>query len=151
MTRLVDITGMRFGRLIAVEQAPTKGGQTRWICKCDCGSTKEIRSAHLREGLTKSCGCLENENRQNQSSRRSLDLSGARSGLLTYLQEAEPRKAPDGRHVRRILCVCACGNKKELTAAVFMEGKSKSCGCLSSLLTKQRGKLLAERNKNERR
>ncbi len=28
-----------------------------WLCQCICGTTKEIRSDHLKSGITKSCGC----------------------------------------------------------------------------------------------
>lgn len=29
-----------------------------WKCKCDCGSIIYVRSADLRNGHTKSCGCI---------------------------------------------------------------------------------------------
>lgn len=32
-----------------------------WLCKCDCGSTKEVRAVHLRSGKSGSCGCLQKE------------------------------------------------------------------------------------------
>jgi len=32
-----------------------------WLCICDCGKTKEIRSSCLVRGHTKSCGCLRGE------------------------------------------------------------------------------------------
>lgn len=32
-----------------------------WICLCICGNTKDVRSENLREGCTKSCGCLAKE------------------------------------------------------------------------------------------
>ena len=58
-----DLTGQRFGRLIAVK--PTnkrdKDKNIIWLCKCDCGNFKEIRSKSLRVSDTKSCGCLTKE------------------------------------------------------------------------------------------
>ena len=57
--RRIDITGQRFGRLIAVR--PTdKRYRTNiiWECKCDCGNTTYVAAAHLRSGTTASCGCL---------------------------------------------------------------------------------------------
>lgn len=35
-----------------------------YVCKCDCGNEKSIRSCHLSSGMTKSCGCLNQENRK---------------------------------------------------------------------------------------
>lgn len=57
----VDITGMRFGRLVALSKRPRPKGEkggSRWFCRCDCGVEKVIRSHCLRVGMTKSCGCL---------------------------------------------------------------------------------------------
>lgn len=56
---LVDITGQRFGNLIALEQdISKKQSNAYWLCKCDCGSIVSVRSADLRNGHTLSCGCL---------------------------------------------------------------------------------------------
>lgn len=58
-----DITGQRFGRLVAVERIPglNSSGQAVYLCRCDCGTEKEIRAGYLRDGRTKSCGCLSAE------------------------------------------------------------------------------------------
>jgi hypothetical protein len=57
--------GMRFGRLVTikkVEKLPNdKGKHNKWLCQCDCGNTKVARSNLLRNGQTKSCGCLMKE------------------------------------------------------------------------------------------
>lgn len=55
---LNDLTGKRFGRLTVIELDPVrKGRKLYWVCKCDCGNTKSIRSDALLSGITKSCGC----------------------------------------------------------------------------------------------
>ena len=58
-----DITGQRFGKLVAlfpIETKITDSGKHRsvWFCKCDCGNTKEATLDGLIQGHTKSCGCL---------------------------------------------------------------------------------------------
>ena len=53
-----DLTGMRFGRLVVVEQGKTR---CYWICRCDCGTIREIYVSNLRRGATQSCGCLHRE------------------------------------------------------------------------------------------
>jgi len=64
MAQFKDLTGQRFGRLTVLEciqKATRQGGATKWLCACDCGKTKTIRSVHLINGSTKSCGCLQRE------------------------------------------------------------------------------------------
>jgi len=60
MGKLIDLTGQRFGRLVVISMAI--GGRTpNWNCICDCGTEKIINGISLREGRTKSCGCLSRE------------------------------------------------------------------------------------------
>jgi hypothetical protein len=60
--RKVDLTGHRFGRLVALrESGRDKFGRLKWLCKCDCGAETECQSGNLRFGITKSCGCLKKE------------------------------------------------------------------------------------------
>ena len=56
-----DLTGRRFGRLIVVSRAENRKGLTFWNCTCDCGNHVTVRASHLKDGGTKSCGCLNNE------------------------------------------------------------------------------------------
>lgn len=59
MTKLKDLTGQKFGRLTVISRAEnTKTGQARWNCICSCGNETIVRSAHLIDGHTRSCGCL---------------------------------------------------------------------------------------------
>lgn len=56
--KVIDITGQRYGRLTVLHLSETRyKKKVKWVCKCDCGSIKEIPSHHLRYGGTKSCGC----------------------------------------------------------------------------------------------
>lgn len=63
MSKLIDLTGQKFGRLTVIGRAEKKGKtrQARWLCKCECGNTIEAFSDNLRSGHTKSCGCLNAE------------------------------------------------------------------------------------------
>lgn len=54
-----NITGQRFGRLVALEMVGNdKYGIKLWKCKCDCGNEKIVTYTHLKRGMIKSCGCL---------------------------------------------------------------------------------------------
>jgi len=57
-TRLIDLTGDRYGRLAVISRAPNKGRRVSWHCRCDCGTDLIVRSNNLRRGDTQSCGCL---------------------------------------------------------------------------------------------
>lgn len=56
-----DLTGKRFGRYTVIGRAEPRGKRIYWICKCDCGTVKEVRGQHLRYGKILSCGCLGKE------------------------------------------------------------------------------------------
>lgn len=60
----VDLTGQRFGRLTVIKRIGTKYHQSLWLCKCDCGNTKEVICQNLKHGSVRSCGCLLNEARK---------------------------------------------------------------------------------------
>lgn len=57
---LKDISGQRFGKLVALK--PTnqrnKQGHVIWECKCDCGNITYADGVYLRQGDILSCGCL---------------------------------------------------------------------------------------------
>ena len=60
----IDLSGQRFGRLVALTRTTQKCGAlnlTAWHCKCDCGNEKIIGTNSLRQGRSTSCGCYRNE------------------------------------------------------------------------------------------
>jgi hypothetical protein len=57
MPKVIDITGQRFGRLVAVQKTMPRRLRTFWRFRCDCGVEKEIDSNHVRHGRIQSCGC----------------------------------------------------------------------------------------------
>lgn len=60
--KAIDISGQRFGRLVALRRVPNgKGNQTTWLFQCDCGNLAKSHSTFVRNGDTKSCGCLMRE------------------------------------------------------------------------------------------
>lgn len=55
---LTDITGQVFGRLTVLERDCFANGKTRWLCRCECGQSTVVIGQLLRNGKTRSCGCL---------------------------------------------------------------------------------------------
>ena len=72
-----DLTGKRFGRLIAAHPVEDRGkGRVTWLCKCDCGNDAVILNYNLLNGHTLSCGCLQRERAKEHATNHGL--SGTR-------------------------------------------------------------------------
>ena len=56
-TKKLDLTGQRYGELTVLRPADNVGGRTAWLCRCSCGKETVVKTCHLRNGHTKSCGC----------------------------------------------------------------------------------------------
>lgn len=57
-----DLTGQKFGRLTVIKRDGSDNFRlAMWLCKCDCGNFKRVRSRALQIGQTQSCGCLHKE------------------------------------------------------------------------------------------
>jgi hypothetical protein len=51
--------GTRFARLVVITRAENNDrGSTQHLCRCDCGKETVVRGGSLRNGKTRSCGCL---------------------------------------------------------------------------------------------
>lgn len=136
MAAPLDLTGQRYGRLVAVRcvGSITKGKAVGrgWLWRCDCGTEFVDHAKTIREGRKVSCGCRRLETQQanvkpwthERAASRRLDLTGQRFGKLVVLEHAG---SSQGGVLWR--CRCDCGaeiveNRHHLTA-----GNRKSCGC----------------------
>ena len=59
--KINNLLGMKFGRWTVLERAKNRYGNAYWVCKCDCGTVKEVCGSFLVTGKSKSCGCLKKE------------------------------------------------------------------------------------------
>lgn len=85
MPSFKDLTGQKFTRLLVIGPREQRKRISYWLCRCDCGVEKFVKSSHLTGGLTRSCGCLHSE----LSSARAPRLHKANtktglSGTLTH-------------------------------------------------------------------
>ncbi len=53
--------GQQFGRLTVLEDLGSRNGSSWSLLRCECGEKREVRNTCLREGKSKSCGCLKRE------------------------------------------------------------------------------------------
>ena len=126
MPKLIDLTGQRFGRLIVLRRAEKNiDHRPAWQCKCDCGNIKIISGKCLRNGQTKSCGCLSKEL---AAKRRKLNIPiGSKWGHWTVLKEDKQDIYGNFYY----LCKCDCGTEKSVIGRNLHNGNSTSCGlCL---------------------
>lgn len=60
--RKIDITGQKFGRLTVLKHTHSNSDKKCcWDCVCECGNMTNVSGKSLRNGNTKSCGCLGRE------------------------------------------------------------------------------------------
>lgn len=77
--RIHDLTGNKYGLLTVIGLDDTKTRKTYWVCQCDCGNIKTVRSDSLLCGAIKSCGCLKKkQDRINLAKNHSHKMSGTR-------------------------------------------------------------------------
>lgn len=99
-----DYTGRRFGRLVVLFQATEwrRSGKTLWACQCDCGEQTITRAEYLRQDHTRSCGCLQRENRR-QFARAPKNLAAAAEwkSLLNILYASVTRFPQPPRVLRQ--------------------------------------------------
>lgn len=117
-----NIIGRRFNRLVVIEDDGTRSskGEIKWLCQCDCGNLYHALGYRLRNGRTKSCGCLNDEKRH----KRFKDLSGTETDNFKIIDRAYSKN-------QRVWwnCICRhCGN--ELILSNNDINHYTSCGCL---------------------
>lgn len=63
----IDLTGRRFGKLVALYPIynNNRDEHTKWHCKCDCGNEIDVDMGNLRSGKTQSCGCSSSKQEEN--------------------------------------------------------------------------------------
>ena len=123
-----DITGKRFGRLVAISKTDKTSSDHYiiWKCLCDCGNECEVDLHSLERGNTQSCGCLRKERASKACSQKRIDLLGLQFGKLTVIRD---NGSIDGHHYWQ--CLCDCGNEVNVRAEYLRSGHKNSCGCLT--------------------
>lgn len=67
-----DMTGSVFGFLVVLHRGPARMSGATWVCKCECGNVRTVRAVSLREGKTRSCGCLRRSASQERMRQRAI-------------------------------------------------------------------------------
>lgn len=117
-----NIIGKRFNRLVVIKDDGTRSskGDIKWLCRCDCGNFYRALGYRLKRGLTKSCGCLNDEKKRE----RFKDLTGTETEHFKIISRSHSAN-------QRVYwkCVCQhCGT--ELILSNNDIRNYTSCGCL---------------------
>jgi 5-methylcytosine-specific restriction endonuclease McrA len=146
MPNKIDLTGQIFGRLTVLEPVESKrdnGGRkrTRWLCVCECGNEVIALTDTLKNGHTKSCGCLKLErvSELHEARRGSTTFSETEAffrGLyLTYKYSAKTRNLTfalneeDVREIAQKPCMyCGQLDEKCITYSVYKKVRRKASG-----------------------
>ena len=83
MPKFIDITGQRYGRLVAIKlsEAGSRKSRPLWLFRCDCGNDFKCTANRVKTGNTKSCGCLSFESK---SARSRVALKIAHAACVTH-------------------------------------------------------------------
>lgn len=77
--KIKDLTGKKFGMLTVIGLQDTDSRKTYWVCQCDCGNIKAVRSDSLQSGAIRSCGCMKKaQEKINLTKHHSHKMSGTR-------------------------------------------------------------------------
>lgn len=143
MPKKLNLIGQRFGRLTVIREATIEEKKNLkgvfWYCLCDCGKEKITRTACLRSGDTKSCGCYNKERIAETQHNKIIDMTGQKYGSLTVLNYDDSRPSTETAW----WCQCDCGAIKSILRDSLVSGKTKSCGCLRSKISSKHLSILS--------
>lgn len=120
-----DLTGKVFGKLTVLERDYVYG-DTKWLCRCECGRIVSVKASALRSGNTKTCGS------KGCKCREYKDLTGKRFGSLVVV--GIDALASSKLNGIVWICSCDCGNITSVQASHLVAGNVHSCGCSSMSL-----------------
>ena len=118
----LNLTGKRFGNLTALNPtAKRKGSSIVWHCQCDCGNTREVSVADLKNGDVTACSECANK-AAGRTVPREVEI-GRQYGSLTPIEKI--RKG----NTTKYLCECTCGNVYEEWGQVILSERSYCNNC----------------------
>lgn len=140
-----SLIGQRFGRWTVLSVDKSKKRRTHYMCKCDCGTIKSVCKSILKNGQSKSCGCLKRDLTKQRNKENAENRVGQKMGRLTLL-EPILKEHKDGRKGYYYRCKCDCGNEVVVKWQNLQSGNTVSCGCINSKANELMAKILTSYN-----
>lgn len=72
MSRFIDITGQKYNKLTVLSFHDIVNKKARWLCRCECGNEKILYAKDVKNGNTKSCGCLLHQKKYDEETRKKI-------------------------------------------------------------------------------
>lgn len=121
------IVGKKYGKLTVLNYVGLIDGMATYNCDCDCGRNTNVPLVRLKNGNTKSCGCLQADKSKQRwgQYREDQNIIGEKFGRLTVLEFVG---IENDEAMYRFLCDCGKIIKKSLHSV--KSGNTRSCGCL---------------------
>lgn len=120
-----DLVGMQIGNWYVRKLSDKRQHKHRlYECECVCGNICLVSGSALKNGRSKSCGCIKG---QLISDFFENKIIGKRFNKLTVL-----RKIGTNGTNMILDCLCDCGNHKECMTRDLVRGSVISCGCVKS-------------------
>ena len=95
MTKFIDLTGQKFGRLTVLGRVwRLNATKVYWLCQCDCGKLHVVRGVELTKGVIQSCGCLARE-----LSAKRLTKHGMYGSRIYVIWDAMKQRCQNPNHI----------------------------------------------------
>lgn len=138
-----SLLGLTFGKWKVLKKDLSRSRY--YICKCECGTIKSVFGPSLKNGTSKSCGCLKRQENINRHKKNAESHIGEKYGnleiLSCYMKNEE----------YYYKCKCDCGNTAEVSGKRLFSGVTTSCGCINSKANELMAKILNKYNINYKR
>lgn len=131
-----SLVGLDFGEWHVLKR--DKSNSRNYICRCSCGTIKSVFGGSLKQGASKSCGCLKTKNAKERNFKNAKNHIGERYGKL-IIQDCFLRNNNYYYH-----CVCDCGNTIDVLGKNLFNGNTTSCGCINSKANEEMDKILTK-------
>lgn len=119
-----SLIGQTFGQWTVLKLDKSK--PRNYICRCSCGTIKSVFSGSLKQGTSKSCGCLKKKNAIERHKNNAKSHIGEKYGWLTI---DDCHKENENYYYD---CTCDCGSKVSVLDKRLFAGTTSSCGCMNS-------------------
>ena len=127
-----DIVGQYFGKLMAIKIVKKKKNRhPYWLCKCECGNYVIVQQNNLKNGHTKSCGCMQDRHQ----------LKFYKGSCISRLESKRLSK----RNKSGVTGVSFCQRSQKWQARIVLQRKTFYLGDYSNLEDAVNARIKAEK------
>lgn len=125
MTKVKDITGLKFNKLKVLSFYDSEMGDSRWLCQCECNEERIVYGYNLKNGIVKACHKCSRKTMSEKKVDKSL--LNAMIGCLSVIKYAGTDKAKNSRWL--VKCNI-CKKEKIVLALNLKKNKPIQCSCI---------------------